>query len=365
GRASFAGLIYYQLVLFQIAQVVLKLLEEIAASVGELPGRKIVIYVSEKLPLRLSNKYLEPAYDTSSRPFENFSAELQRIISSSRKGGMTFYPLDPRGLATTIPSGSAADANPSLLGSLGVSSGTREYSDPLRARPDLDNLEHSRQGMRQLAAATGGFPVFNHNDMRVGLQRVLRDNEAYYMLAYYPSSVEAGKFRRIRVQLKDRSGLIVRTRSGYIAPKEKEVRQEPMSKQERISEALASMIPLTAVKVSVQTKADEAGEHGRVARLIVSVDAASVAFKQKEEKMLASLEAIVFAYNLRGELVNGFSNTLNLDLAPNSYSQVLRSGINMGGSIRLDKAGLYNIRVVVIDRETGRIGTASEWVEAE
>jgi len=53
-----------------------------------------------------------------------------------------------------------------------------------------------------------------------------------------------------------------------------------------------------------------------------------------------------------------------LKLTPEIYSTVMREGINMHGEIKLKKAGLYNIRVVVLNRDTGEIGTSSDWVEA-
>ena len=99
-------------------------------------------------------------------------------------------------------------------------------------------------------------------------------------------------------------------------------------------------------------------------KMVIQVDANSWPFKQEGDNHLASLEVIGFAYDLNNKLVDGFSKTLNLKLTPETYSTVMREGINMHGEIKLKKAGLYNIRVVVLNRDTGEIGTSSDWVEA-
>jgi VWFA-related protein len=338
----------------------------IAESVSKHPGRKIAIFVSEKLPIRLSEKYLSPVYDNSKNPFENFSLELRKLIAASRRGGLTFYVLDPRALETTIPSGSAADANPDLLGALGGGSSAQERSDPLASRPDLDRLEHSRQGMRELAAATGGFTIFTHNDLHIGLQKVMADNEAYYYLGYYPSNTsQDGRFRRIEVRIRNRSDLIVRTRKGYIASSESSAKPVSFNKEERVKQALASPVPIRQIKVNLLTKSEQdQNASAPLARFVVQIDANTVKFEQQDDKRAASLEVVVFAYDLNDRIVNGFSKTLNMNLTPQMYVKTLGEGMNLGGAIDLKKTGVYNLRVVVIDQAADRIGTASGWVEA-
>ncbi|MEW6208717.1 MAG: VWA domain-containing protein [Acidobacteriota bacterium] len=340
---------------------ILNSLAGIAESVSKHPGRKIAIFVSEKLPVRLSEKYLSPAYDRSNNPFENFSLELRKIIAASRRGGLTFYVLDPRALETTIPSGSAADANPDLLGALGGSGSSR--TDP----PDLDKLEHSRQGMRELAAATGGFTIFTHNDLHTGLRKVMADNEAYYYLGYYPSNTsQDGKFRRIEVRIRNRSDLVVRARKGYIASNESNAKPASSNKEDRVKQALASPVPIRQIKVNLLAKAElDQQTNAPLARFVVHIDASTVEFKQQDDTRAASLEVIVFAYDLNGKLINGFSKTLNMNLKPEMYVKALSEGMNLGEAINLKKAGVYNIRVVVIDQATDRVGTASDWVEVK
>jgi VWFA-related protein len=321
----------------------LRSLSSIAKNVSQLPGRKIAIFVSENLPVwskppegKLPRDFRDSIDSTD---FENFSAELYQVIGLSRRSGLVFYTLDPRGL-------------------IGPFTSRVDNPDPQQDLLAKDLYE--RSGLRALAWATGGFPIFNYNDLRAGLQRVLTDNEAYYLLGYYPTnSTQDGKFRKIKVTIRGRPDLIVRTRQGYIARREEEKKE---SKQERVKRALASLVPLRNVKVEL-IKAEQL--IGRLLKVMIRLDPSSMKFEEEGDRHTASFEVIGFAYDISGRLVDGFSKTFNLKLKHDTYSLALQGGINVSGQMSLKGPGLYSIRVVVIDRKANQIGTANDWIEAK
>jgi VWFA-related protein len=324
-------------------------LRDIATGVSNLPGRKIAIFVSENLPFQ---------FTTSAGIDDNIMYELTQVISRSRRGGLTFYTVDPRGLVVTIPGGTAAEAvGGSMLG------GTRPVEDP---GASSDRLISSRGGMRELAAATGGFSIFDTNNVRMGLQQIMAENEAYYMLAYYPQNASPdGKFHNIKVRVKDQPDLVVRTRKGYTAVKEKDQKPKSESKQDRIRESLASLAPVRNVKVAIASVAavSNAQTGERSVKMAIQIDPRSLSFLEGRNNKSGSIEVIGFIYDLKNKLVDGFSQTLKPK--PEMYQRLLAKGIVLPGEIKIKKAGLYNIRVVVIDQESGEMGTASEWVEAK
>lgn len=325
----------------------LSALKNIATGVNDVPGRKLAIFVSENLPIHISN---------SAGLDDNLLYELNQVISRSRRGGLTFYAVDPRGLTTAIPGGSAAEAvGGSMLG------GSNREDPGARA----DSLLSSRWGMMELASATGGYAIFNTNNVRAGLQQVLAENEAYYLVAYYPqNSSMDGKFRNIKVRVKDRPDLTVRTRKGYTAVREKERKPKSDSKQEIIKESLASLAPVRNIKVAIARAAagSDAQTGERSVKMLIQIDPRSLGFLEGGSNRPGSIEVIGFVYDLKNKLVDGFSQTLKPK--PESYKRLLDNGITVPGEIKLKRAGLFNIRVVVIDQESGEVGTASEWVEA-
>jgi hypothetical protein len=77
----------------------------------------------------------------------------------------------------------------------------------------------TQDAMHAMAADTGGFLVANTNNFSDALRRIMRDTEAYYLLAYEPTSTKRnGDFRKIEVRVPGVKDLRIRHRKGYFAP---------------------------------------------------------------------------------------------------------------------------------------------------
>lgn len=81
------------------------------------------------------------------------------------------------------------------------------------AAADTDN----EKALQAIAKQTGGEAVAAGADLQSGLQRVSRDLDAYYVLTYYSTQTNDGRFHNLQVTSTRRDAL-VRTRSGYWAP---------------------------------------------------------------------------------------------------------------------------------------------------
>jgi VWFA-related protein len=121
---------------------------------------------------------------------------MKDIFLAAQRGNTALYTLDPRGLAV-------------FEFDLGLSA-----VDPVA---DKQALNATIDSLRILADNTGGRAIVNTNDPQPGLQQMLVDASAYYLLGY--TSTEAprdGKFHEIDVRLK-RKGVEFRARKGYWA----------------------------------------------------------------------------------------------------------------------------------------------------
>jgi len=73
--------------------------------------------------------------------------------------------------------------------------------------------------LRVAASQTGGRASVATNDVDRGVTEMLRENSSYYLLAYQSTHPKKdGQFRKLDVRV-NRSGVTVRTRSGYDAPR--------------------------------------------------------------------------------------------------------------------------------------------------
>ena len=76
------------------------------------------------------------------------------------------------------------------------------------------NFQKPLDTLTMLAEETGGFVIMDNNDIDRGFTRLVAENSAYYLLAYYPSHPRDGKSHSIDVRV-TRPGVTVRARRGY------------------------------------------------------------------------------------------------------------------------------------------------------
>ena len=103
------------------------------------------------------------------------------------------------------------------------------------------------------ANATGGKLFFNRNDVDKLIARSELLGSEYYTLTYQPQDREDnGKFRRIRVTVRDRSLRVV-TKAGYYAPQRYQVDDPRQQTMTNLVEASQSSIPFKALDVHVSS----------------------------------------------------------------------------------------------------------------
>ena len=121
--------------------------------------------------------------------------ELQQVFDAANRSNTAIYAVDPRGLST----------------------GEFDIQDNISMRSSQESLRQTQNTLRTLADETDGRAIINRNDLARGMQQLVRDSSAYYLLGYNSTqSPSDGKFHEIRVRLK-RPGLQVRARKGYWA----------------------------------------------------------------------------------------------------------------------------------------------------
>src|SRR5260370_412440 len=89
----------------------------------------------------------------------------------------------------------------------------------------------NQQILAGLAEGTGGFTIFNTNDLLAGLERIGREQNEFYILGYVPPDSAEGTCHTLKVKL-NRGGMNVRSRSGYCNTKTANVlERKPFEKQ--------------------------------------------------------------------------------------------------------------------------------------
>ncbi|MGH9881775.1 MAG: VWA domain-containing protein, partial [Pyrinomonadaceae bacterium] len=175
---------------------VMSTVAELMSSIGRLPGRKLVFFMSEGFVANYHGS--------------DISNVLHRAIDAAAAAGAVVYSLDLRGLSNN----SWVDAS---------NSGGFDPTGVLSSRlgPELSSLQ---EPLHALAGPTGGRALVNSNSFINGIERALDETSRYYLLAWRPESEEQrkGNHPKIIITIAQHPDLKVLLRKGYLgAPLEK------------------------------------------------------------------------------------------------------------------------------------------------
>lgn len=193
-------------------------LSQLTASLAGVPGRKVVLYLSNGLDLvpgfdlfhLISEVCPERATDALREGEQgNLTARFHRLTSLANADRISFYTIDAAGLVGN----SSADV--SSAGPLEINGRTYDV------RPSATN-DRIRRANRQntiftLANETGGRAMLDGNDIRADLARMSSDLETYYALGFTPQHPHDGRVHRLRVELTEPcKGCRLRYRRTYL-----------------------------------------------------------------------------------------------------------------------------------------------------
>lgn len=319
----------------------LRTIDDMCRAMSKVSGRKLGVIVSEGLRF----------YATSTEP------DLQNTLALAARSNVVFYSFDPRGLTPLVP-----DASDNL-GALATATGSSIAIVGERARDSkrADFFE-SQESLKRMAAETGGSFFGNNNDIKRGLDHLLEENAAYYMLGFQPEGrAWDGKFHKIKVAVRNRPDLTVTYRKGYVAKSEKPAAQ--ISTNPNVAEALEAITsPFARRDIDLRLTPlylfDAQNEP--VVTGLVHIDASKLHFKQENGNYKALLDQVGYIYDINGKAVDQFADQLALDLKPETYQNALKRGLLSMRKLNLSP-GLYQIRLFIRDTETRLIGTANDF----
>lgn len=179
-------------------QFTLGSLRDVVNSLAGLPGRKVVLYLSDGLPMVAglelfyvySGAFNDPSAVTLATRYSQTGA-FDRLAAAANAQDVAFYTLDAGGLRAAAVGNTEGSGVQDVVAS---NLGTQNRLDPLRL----------------LATDTGGLAVVQTNDLRAGLGRIRDDLLSYYVLGYPLATTGADRVHEIEVELPDRPGLELR-----------------------------------------------------------------------------------------------------------------------------------------------------------
>ncbi len=308
----------------------------------ELPGRKIAVVISDGFRLFGQN------HDN-----DLVLQRVRRLVDLANRSSVVIYSLDAKGLLAPGPT--AADN----MGGVSPQQLSAQYSMASQT------IFESQEGLAFLARETGGFAIFNNNDLNLGVQKILRDNRSYYLLGFDPEDMQFnGRYHQIKVKLK-RSDLRVRTREGFFGVPESEARErKPQTPGQQILSALFSPFGARDLQMQMTSFFFESQKGGSFVRSLFHIEPAGLTFKDTHNgwKQVV-IDFATFTFDERGIVIESDGRTHTLDLDEDKYRRLLAKGMDFEYDTVIKKPGAYQFRAVIRDAETARLGASGQFIQ--
>ena len=323
----------------------LAMLQGLMRTMAQLPGRKLMFLISDGF-------YLDEHTGASRE-------KIRKITEAAGRAGVVIYTLDARGI---ISENIDVNNNNRIADGAGFMIGATH-----------EHIAASQDGLNALAGDTGGRAVRNTNaPMADFVDKILDETANYYLLAWRPDTDEQkrGKFNHIEASIIDRPDLKVRLRSAYfksaplpvLTTKEKTEKDPEKAREDDMRIVIDAPVAQTQIPTKLQLRVGQMPGVGTAVAASIEISREALSFDLKEGKQAADVDIGGIFYDDKGKPVNSFVGRLRVFPVPDDVPLEKRKQAIYGFRAWL-APGLYQVRVAVRDVNSGRIGSAMEFIE--
>jgi VWFA-related protein len=308
----------------------LSALQTAATMLGQLNEKKSLIYFAGGL--RLSGM--------------NNQAQLHATINAAIRAGVSFWPIDARGLVAEAPLGDATKGSP---GGIGMYTG----SSALAA---TSNFQQSQDTLFTLASDTGGKALLDYNDLAKGIVQAQQAVTSYYVIGYYTSNAALdGKFRRVKITLAHDLAAKLDYRQGYYAGKEF-AKFTAVDKERQLEDALMLGDPITELTVAMEVNYFQLNRAEYFVPIFVKIPGRELALVKRRGGDHTLIDFIGEVKDDYGSTISNVRDKVNIKLSDATAAEWAKRPIEYDTGFTL-LPGKYTIKFLARDDETGRIGT--------
>jgi VWFA-related protein len=302
-----------------------------AEALGRLNEKKSLIYFASGLNLNgLDNQ-----------------AQLVATEQAAIRAGVSFWPIDARGLVASGPLGDATQ---------GSQGGSAMYTGAA-ASAMTSRFARSQDTLFALAGDTGGKALLDNNDLDRGIVNAQHADSDYYILGYYTSNTAVnGKFRKVKVSLTQEMAANLDYRQGYFGEKEWG-KYTTADKERELEDALMQGDPWTDLTIAVEINYFQLNKAEYFVPIMVKIPGHELVLAKKrgaEHTLIDFVGEIKDDYG--GTTETNIRDFTNVKLSDSTAAELAKRPIEYSTGYTL-LPGKHTIKVLARDDETGRIGT--------
>jgi VWFA-related protein len=310
----------------------LSALQTAAKMLGRLSEKKVLIYFASGLTLHgVDNQ-----------------AQLHATVDEAIRSGVSFWPIDARGLVAQAPLGDATQGSP---GNAAMYSGTAALAVTTR-------LQQSQDTLFALAGDTGGKALLDYNDLTRGIVQAQQSTTSYYIIGYYTTNTTLdGRFRKIKISVNPELAANLDYRQGYYAGKQFGA-FTAADKERQLEDALMLGDPVTELTIAMEINFFQLNRAEYFVPVVVKIPGRELALAKKGG---AQHTLIDFLLEVKDEVgnnatVQNLRDNVNIKLSDATAAELAKRPVEYDTGFTL-LPGKYSIKFLARDDETGRIGT--------
>jgi len=308
----------------------LSALQTAATMLGQLNEKKSLIYFASGLRLNGLNN----------------QAQLRATVDAAIRAGVSFWPIDARGLVAQAPLGDATKGSP---GNSGMYTGAA-------ALANTTNFQQSQDTLYALAGDTGGKALFDYNDLSKGIVQAQQAVTSYYIVEYYTTNPNLdGRFRKIKIAVNN-SEAKLDYREGYYAGKEFS-KFNAVDKERQLEDALMLGDPITELTIAMEINYFQLNRAEYFVPLVVKIPGRELALAKRGGSDHTLIDFVGEIKDvIGGNTVSNVRDNVNIKLSDATAAELAKQPIEYDAGFTL-LPGKYTIKFLARDDETGRIGT--------
>jgi VWFA-related protein len=309
----------------------LSALQTAAKMLGQLNEKKSLIYFAGGLRLNgIDNQ-----------------AQLRATVDAAIRAGVSFWPVDARGLVAEAPLGDATQGSP---GNSGMYTGAA-------ALAATNSFQQSQDTLYALAGDTGGKALFDNNDLTGGIVQAQQSTSDYYILGYYTTNTaQNGRFRRVKISNTNEISANLSYRQGYYADKQFS-RFTAVDKERQLEDALMLEDPITELSIAMEIDHFQLNRAEYFVPIVVKISGRELALAKRGGAEHTLIDFVGEIKDLvGGATVSNVRDNVNIKLSDETAAELAHRPIEYDTGFTL-LPGRYMIKFLARDDETGRIGT--------
>ena len=220
----------------------------------------------------------------------------------------------------------------------------------------ITNFQRSQDSLYALASDTGGKALLDNNDLVSGIVQAEQAITSYYVIGYYSSNNNLdGKFRRVKITLKETPTAKLHHRQGYYAGKTFN-KFTAADKERQLEDALMLGDPITDLTIAMEVNYFQLNRAEYFVPITVKIPGSELVLARTGGAERTLIDFIGEVKDEYGTTIQNLRDKVDIKLSGETAGELSRRPIEYDTGFTL-LPGKYIIKFLARNSETGRIGT--------